>query len=78
MHLIADKLDGGHVSGVGSIPVIIRARATPFFGIKTKSQRHLRLIDTNYSKFMNHDKNLDSSNSLDIFLPELLGTKEQK
>ena len=30
--LIADRLDGGHVSGVGSIPVIIHARASPFLG----------------------------------------------
>ena len=32
MHLIADKLDGGHVSGVSSIPVIMRARTAPFLG----------------------------------------------
>ena len=32
MHLIADELDGGHLSGVSSIPVIIRARASPFLG----------------------------------------------
>ena len=32
MDLITDKLDGGHVSGVSSIPVIIRARAAPFLG----------------------------------------------
>jgi len=30
MDLITDKLDGGHVSGVSSIPVIIRARTAPF------------------------------------------------
>ena len=28
--LIADKLDGGHVSGVSSTPVVIHARASPF------------------------------------------------
>jgi len=32
MHLIADKLDGGRVLGVSSIPVIIRATAAPFLG----------------------------------------------
>jgi len=32
MLLITDKLDGGHVSGVSSIPVIIHARAAPFLG----------------------------------------------
>ena len=59
MHLIADKLDGCQVSGVSSIPVIMRARAAPFIRINTKSQRHLRVIDTNYRQFINHGKNLD-------------------
>ena len=31
-HLIADRLDGGHVSGVSSIPVINQVRASPFLG----------------------------------------------
>jgi hypothetical protein len=31
-HLIADRLDGGHVSGLSSIPVITHVRASPFLG----------------------------------------------
>jgi hypothetical protein len=31
-HLIAERVYGGHVSGVSSIPVIICARALPFLG----------------------------------------------
>jgi hypothetical protein len=31
-HLIADKLVGGHVSGVSSIPVITHVRASSFLG----------------------------------------------
>jgi hypothetical protein len=30
MHLIAERISGGHVSSVGSIPVITHARASPF------------------------------------------------
>jgi hypothetical protein len=32
MLLIADRLDGGHVSGINSIPVITHVRASPFLG----------------------------------------------
>ena len=31
-HLIADRLDGGHQSGVSSILVITHVRASPFLG----------------------------------------------
>jgi hypothetical protein len=30
MHLIAERISGGHVSSVSSIPVITHARASPF------------------------------------------------
>ena len=75
--LIADRLDGGHASGVSSIPVIIHARASPFFRTKTKSQRHLRHIDANYWNFINHDKNLDLSNSLNFFHQNIRGLRSK-
>ena len=76
MLLIADKLDGGHVLGVSIIPVIIHARASPFQN-KKKSQRHLRLIDTKYWNFINHDKNLDSSNLLHNFHQNIRGLRSK-
>jgi hypothetical protein len=71
MLLIADRLDGSHLSGVSSIPAIVHDRTLLFFRIKTKSQRHLTHIDANYWNFINHDKNLDLSNSLNIFHQKL-------
>jgi len=45
--------------------------------MKTKSQRHLRHIDGDYRNFINHDKNVDLSNSLYIFHQNIRGLRSK-
>jgi hypothetical protein len=66
-HLITERLSGCHVSRVSSIPVITHARASSFFSLKSKAQRCLTYIDSNYLGPKVHSKNVNSISSLIIF-----------
>jgi hypothetical protein len=75
--LTADGLDGGHVSGVSSTSVITHARVSHFFKLNTKTEKHLKNIDSNYLNFINHDKNVELSNSLYIFHQNVRGLRSK-
>jgi hypothetical protein len=65
------------VSRVSSIPVIIHARALPFFSLKSKAQRCLTYIDCNYLGSTVHSKNVNSLNSLNIFHQNIRGLRNK-
>jgi hypothetical protein len=73
LHLIHKAMSFGDksVSGTGSIPVITSARASPFFSWKAKALMCLKCIDCNYLEFRNQERNTDSSNSPQIFHPNI-------
>jgi hypothetical protein len=61
-------MDGGHVSGISSIPVITCARASSSFGLQSKAQRCLIYTECSYHDPKTQSKNVNSRNiSLNIF-----------
>jgi hypothetical protein len=57
-HLTDEKISGGHVSSVSSIPIITHATALPCFILKSKAQRYLTCIECNYLHFKFQSKNI--------------------
>jgi hypothetical protein len=77
MLLIARSLGGDYVSGISSIPVITHARASPFFSLKEKVQRFLKLTDCNFLGFREQGRTVDSSTYLHIFHQNIRGLRSK-
>ena len=77
--LVSAKNSGDkNVSGTSSIPVIpVQKAPSPLFSLKAKAQRCLKCADCSYQEFINQDRIVDSSNSLQTFHQDIMGLRSK-
>jgi hypothetical protein len=78
--LTAKNSGDKNVSGTSSIPVIPvqpPPPPSPIFSLKAKAQTCLKIADCSYQDFINQDRIVDSSNSLQIFHQDIRGLRSK-